>query len=112
MAIWKRLKKIVRSNVFRGMGPEIEPPDPAGSEAQAGGATLESDTDPELAKYYANLEIPYGSDVETARKAWKQLLKKYHPDIHNSDPEKRRIANEVTAELTKAIQEIEKFLTT
>jgi DnaJ-class molecular chaperone len=57
-----------------------------------------------LAGYYANLEIPYGSDQETVRAAWKQMMKKYHPDLHGEDPEKRRIAGELTAELTHAYQ--------
>lgn len=57
-----------------------------------------------LAGYYANLEIPYGSDQETVRAAWKQMMKKYHPDLHGEDPEKRRIAGELTAELTRAYQ--------
>jgi len=66
--------------------------------------------DPKLVGYYANLEIPYGSDLETARQAWKRLLKKCHPDLHAGDPEKRRIANELSAELTRAYQEIERAL--
>ena len=68
--------------------------------------------DPELAGYYANLEIPYGSDLETARRAWRSLMKKYHPDLHSQNLQKREVANELTAELTKAYQEIERALTT
>ena len=30
-----------------------------------------------LAKYYANLEIPVGSDRETIKTAWKMQMKKY-----------------------------------
>ena len=67
--------------------------------------------DPELAGYYANLEIAYGSDLETVRRAWRSLMKKYHPDLHASDPQKRDLANRLTAELTKAYQEIERELT-
>jgi curved DNA-binding protein CbpA len=40
------------------------------------------------------------------------MLKKYHPDLHGDDPEKRRVANELTAELTRAYRELEKALTT
>ena len=67
--------------------------------------------DPVLADYYANLEIPYGSDLKTTKAAWKQLLKKYHPDIHSSDPEKRRIATIVTQKLNEAYHKIEKAIT-
>lgn len=62
--------------------------------------------DPELAGYYANLEVPYGSDLETVRKAWRHLVRKYHPDLHSADPEKRRIANELTQGLNHAYKEL------
>lgn len=66
--------------------------------------------DPVLAGYYANLEIPYGSDLGTAKVAWKKMMKQYHPDLHSSDPDKRKIANELCAELTRAYQELERLL--
>lgn len=66
--------------------------------------------DSELAKYYANLEVPYGSDLETVRRAWKQLLQKYHPDIHSGNPEKQEIANKLVQELNHAYKELEKRL--
>jgi DnaJ-domain-containing protein 1 len=55
-----------------------------------------------LARYYANLEIPVGSDRETIKTAWKTQLKKYHPDLHGSDPEKQQIAEELTRTLNEA----------
>lgn len=64
------------------------------------------DVDQELARYYANLEIPYGSDLNTVRNAWKSMMKKYHPDLHGADPDKRRLAGELTSELTRAYQEL------
>ena len=66
--------------------------------------------DERLAGYYANLEIPYGSDLATVRAAWKDLMKKYHPDLHGADPEKQRLAGEITANLTRACQELEAAL--
>lgn len=69
------------------------------------GATVDAQ-DERLAGYYANLEIPYGSDLHTVRAAWKQMMKKYHPDLHDEDPEKRQVAGELTAELTRAYQEL------
>ena len=60
----------------------------------------------ELAGYYANLEIPYGSDLHTVRAARKRLMKRYHPDLHGEDAEKRQVAGELTAELTRAYQEL------
>jgi len=61
----------------------------------------QEETDP-LAKYYANLEIPVGSDRETIKTAWKAQMKKYHPDLHGSDPKKKQIAEELTRQLNEA----------
>ena len=69
-----------------------------------------SDVDPALAEYYANLELPYGSDLETVRAAWRRMMKQYHPDRHARDEEKRRTADELTARLTRAYRELETAL--
>ena len=63
-----------------------------------------------IAGYYANLEIPYGSDLETATRAWKKMLKKYHPDLHSNDLEKKQIANELVQGLNRAYEEIKNYL--
>ena len=63
-----------------------------------------------LAQYYANLEIPPGSDRETVKSAWKGLLKKYHPDLHDADPEKRKVADELTRRLTESYRILDKEL--
>ena len=66
--------------------------------------------DPELAGYYANLELPYGASRDEVHSAWKRLMKQYHPDLHAADPEKRRIANQLTAELTDAYRHLDSVL--
>lgn len=66
--------------------------------------------DPQIAQYYANLEVPYGSDLETVRRAWKQLLRQYHPDLHSGDPKKQEIANKLVQGLNHAYKELEKRL--
>ncbi len=76
----------------------------------AHGSADDDGKDPELAQYYANLEVPYGSDLETVRKAWKELLRKYHPDLHSQDPDKQRLSNELVQEINSAYRELEKRL--
>lgn len=72
--------------------------------------THHSRRDEKLARYYACLEVPYGSDLETVKKAYKTLLKKYHPDFYGHDPEKQKTANLLTQKLSEAYQELEKAL--
>ncbi|HHL73892.1 MAG TPA: hypothetical protein ENJ29_15385 [Bacteroidetes bacterium] len=68
------------------------------------------EVDEELAGYYANLEVPYGSDLATVRAAWKRLVRKYHPDLHSADPEKVKIATEIVKGLNRAYEALEKEL--
>ena len=83
-----------------GRGPYSSQPD------SSLGKELHNEVDPELAAYYANLEIPYGSDLAAVRRAWKRLVKNYHPDLHSDDPEKRRIANELTQGINHAYKRL------
>ena len=89
----------------------IRPPSPSiGEDPSHRRPPAPSQPPDELAGYYANLEIPCGSDLDTVRAAWKGMMKKYHPDLHGADPEKRRLAGELTANLTRAYQELEAAL--
>jgi hypothetical protein len=63
-----------------------------------------------LAQYYANLELPYGANLEEVKKAWKKLLKQYHPDKHSLDEEKRKVATVLTQKLNEAYFQLEKEL--
>ena len=123
MSLFSRLYQIVRSNVpasdhrvgSKSLDGELE----SGSntkddfnESSKNDGTDNRDQgeaeDPELAGYYANLEIPYGSDLKTAKESWKRLLRKYHPDLHSNNPERRQVAHELTQKLNKAHDEITK----
>ena len=68
--------------------------------------THQEESDP-LGRFYANLEISVGSDRETIKTAWKTQLKKYHPDLHGSDPEKKQIAEELTRKLNEAYRTLD-----
>ena len=95
----KRLIKIAQAEIFdftqKNKREDILLTEPASFDQEP----IKSDS---LAPYYANLEIPVGSCRETVKKAWKTQMKKYHPDLHCADPEKKRIAEELTRQLTQA----------
>jgi DnaJ-domain-containing protein 1 len=63
-----------------------------------------------FASYYAALEIPYGSDLNTIKAAWRRLQKKYHPDLYSQNPEKIKIAQEVTQGINEAYFELKKAI--
>lgn len=67
--------------------------------------------DPRLARYYAQLEVPFGADLETVKRGYRRLMRKYHPDRHTKDPEKQRIATQLSQALGEAYRELERALT-
>ena len=69
-----------------------------------------ANVNPRLERYYANLELPYGADLGQVRAAWKRMMRAYHPDLHSQDPNKRQLANELTARLTEAYEELKTAL--
>ncbi|NKB67233.1 MAG: hypothetical protein GKR89_09240 [Candidatus Latescibacteria bacterium] len=108
MDIFNRLFNIIRAETGSDKEPAWETDEPFEAAPPPGPPPPNQDS--ELARCYAHLEIPYGSNLETSRRSWKRLLKKYHPDLHANNAEKRRIADQLTAELTRSFQVIEKSL--
>ena len=75
-------------------------------EAAAAGRRGVPSRDPELTRYYANLELPDGAGLDAVREARRRLLKRYHPDLHSADPEKKRTATQLTQGLNRAHDEL------
>ena len=66
---------------------------------------------PELAQYYARLELPYGADFAAVKASFRRLMRKYHPDLHVNDPVKHKTATQLSMSLTTAYNELERHLT-
>jgi DnaJ-domain-containing protein 1 len=84
---------------------------PRGGTGGRGGARPWSAPGDPVAKAYAALEVPPGANFETVRKAYRNLMRKYHPDRHTSSPEKQKAANELAQKLTASYEILEKHLT-
>lgn len=65
---------------------------------------------PQLATFYARLELPYGAGWDEVKSAYRRLMRRYHPDLHAGSPEKQRAANEVARALTEAYNELDRHL--
>jgi DnaJ-domain-containing protein 1 len=63
-----------------------------------------------IARAYASLEVKPGSDFDTVRRAYRSMMRKYHPDRHTSSPEKQKAANELAQKLTDAYKTLERHL--
>jgi DnaJ-domain-containing protein 1 len=84
--------------------------DTAGSGRRDGSGTRGSRIPPEtLRTDYANLEVPFGADIETVRRSYKRLMLRYHPDRHSGNPEKLRVATEITKKVNQSFERIRSF---
>ena len=56
----------------------------------------------QITQYYANLELTAEASLDDVRKAYRELMKRYHPDKHLGDPERHKAATELAQSLTRA----------
>jgi len=64
----------------------------------------------DVARAYRALEVPVGSDRETVRKGYRRVMKAYHQDRFDEDPERREIAGEVSQRLNAAYETVTTYL--
>jgi DnaJ-domain-containing protein 1 len=61
-------------------------------------------------RWYKILEVEPGADLKTVRRAYRKALLQYHPDKFANDPEKQKVATEVTRRLTEAYNGLTRYL--
>jgi DnaJ-domain-containing protein 1 len=69
-------------------GP-TRPPRPGSTEAQ-------------LTEWYRQLDLSIGADMAQIKTAYRQMMRKYHPDMHAANPQKQKAANELSMRVTTA----------
>lgn len=63
--------------------------------------------DPKLATAYRDLNLAYGAPMAEVKAAYRKLMRRYHPDLHNQSPEKHKAATELSVQLTQAYNTLE-----
>ena len=66
--------------------------------------------DEAIRRAYAALEVPAGSDLETVKRSYRRLMRKYHPDLNAGSTEKQRAATDLSQRLTEAYKTLERHL--
>lgn len=69
-----------------------------------------SDPAAERRRWYKTLELEPGADLQQVRRAYRRLMKQYHPDRFANDPEKLEVATAVTRKLTEAYNGLSEHL--
>lgn len=107
-AAWRTLQEEARrAGPAPGPGPRPPPSSSSSSSSAGGGPRMPLRHNDKIAKYYKVLDLPYGADFEQVKAAYRKLMKKYHPDLHGSTPQKQKAANELTVQVTQAYNELE-----
>jgi DnaJ-domain-containing protein 1 len=71
---------------------------------ESGGSSSESGSP--LRQDYANLELDLGAPFSQVKKSYKRLLRIYHPDRFAANPEKLKLATEITKMINASYQRI------
>jgi DnaJ-domain-containing protein 1 len=80
-----------------------------GATASSGGGSPSSARPPrpgtpeaQLADWYRVLDLSPGVDLAQIKSSYRQLMRKYHPDMHAGNPQKQKAANELSMRVTVA----------
>jgi len=66
--------------------------------------------DAALARYYAELGLPYGADLTVVKRAYRRLMHSVHPDRHAGDAVRHDEATLLSQVLGEAYRELERVL--
>ena len=116
-----RAEKAARDRAYQRMKEEADrqartggprPGAGAGSNQRPGGGWSSGfrREDPKIAEYYRTLNLSPGADFPEVKKAYRALMRKYHPDLHGANPKKQKAATELSMRVTQAYNELEKHL--
>jgi DnaJ-domain-containing protein 1 len=58
--------------------------------------------DAQLAEWYKTLDLQIGADMAAIKSSYRQMMRKYHPDMHAGNPQKQKAATELSMRVTTA----------
>jgi DnaJ-domain-containing protein 1 len=58
--------------------------------------------DAQLADWYRQLDLQPGADMAQIKTSYRQLMRKYHPDMHAGNPQRQKAATELSMRVTAA----------
>jgi curved DNA-binding protein CbpA len=70
-------------------GGSTRPPRPGSADAQ-------------VAEWYRQLDLQPGAEMSQIKTSYRQLMRKYHPDMHAGNPQRQKAATELSMRVTAA----------
>ncbi len=119
MSLTRRLRRLIQAELGRlrddplddeatGAQPDAEARSP--DDASASKEAESPDVPPDVAEAYRALEVPVGSGREAVKKGYRRVMKKYHQDRFQNDPDKYEVAGEVSKRLNQARDRVLDYL--
>ena len=121
MSLTRRLRRIARAQIGDLWSPPTDRDDrpeawadelnPNATDTAAKDGSTDTPAVPDdVARAYRALEVPVGSNRETVKKGYRRVMKAYHQDRFDEDPERREIAGEVSQRLNAAYETVTTYL--
>ncbi|MCX5741583.1 MAG: J domain-containing protein [Proteobacteria bacterium] len=106
-------QKVAADDAFRRMkdqaarGTWSTGPTPGSSSGSSTGASSAraprpGSPDAQVADWYKVLDVSPGADMAQIKSAYRQMMRKYHPDMHAGNPQKLKAATELSVRVTTA----------
>ncbi len=98
----------MKEQAARGGGSSWTPPSSSGSSSSSssGGGSARKprpgSTEAQVLEWYKVLDLQPGADMAAIKSSYRQLMRKYHPDMHAGNPSKTKAANELSMRVTTA----------
>jgi DnaJ-domain-containing protein 1 len=58
--------------------------------------------DAQVAEWYRQLDLQPGAEMSQIKSSYRQLMRKYHPDMHAGNPQRQKAATELSMRVTAA----------
>lgn len=99
---WEELEEYLRPSEERPRSAD----DGTSGQGGSGGSSGYRQRPRAVAQDYRNLELEPGTDFATVKLAYRRLMRTYHPDRYANDPERQRVATEISARLNASFNRI------
>ena len=113
MGIFSRIKQIVESeigDIKSNKNSNLKTEQPLNLDEETKTYDNSSEYSQQELEFYANLEISPGTKLPEIKKAYKLLMKKFHPDLHDQDEDRKVYAEKICKKLNEAMAYFEKHI--
>ncbi|HVV88428.1 MAG TPA: J domain-containing protein, partial [Kofleriaceae bacterium] len=103
----------MKDQAARGGGPSTNGPRAGASSSGASSSARPprpGSNAAQVTEWYRTLNLTPGADLAEVKSAYRQLMRKYHPDMHAGNPQKQKAANELSLRVTTAYNGLQAHL--